>query len=154
MNQDQKVLSTTPIEAEASVFTLTGSLYDTIGISTVINGKEHFWTWRNKTNGEKSIFLEEKTNSNRSNQSFHLNTKYGEGLCAFITAMEDESRVGKHAPNLKVIFKQENEKITLANTKRTLSDNNIVGNFALAQRANVGETFMMMPMDNETVHTE
>ena len=77
-------------EEDADVFTLTGSIYGNICISTFIDEVEYFWTWNNSTPWNKSkISLEKKSNDN---QSFIMTAKFGEQLCTFSTTNRNEVR--------------------------------------------------------------
>ena len=53
-------------EEDADVFTLIGSIYGNICISTFIDNVEYFWTWNNSTPWNKSkISLEKKSNDKK-----------------------------------------------------------------------------------------
>ena len=130
-------------EEDADVFTLTGSIYGNICISTFIDDVEYFWTWNNSTPWNKSkISLEKKSNDN---QSFIMTAKFGEQLCTFTTKNQNEVTTTNRND---VRFDQKEGKIMLG--KSRLGDETRVQNFALAFEAKCGSTFMIMPMDNNS----
>ena len=125
-------------EEDANVFTLTGSIYGNICISTFIDNVEYFWTWNNSTPWNKSkISLEKKS---EDYQCFIMTAKFGEQLCTFTTNKKNNLK--------KVRFDQKENKIILG--KPELVDETRVQNFALAFEAKCGSTFMIMPMDNDS----
>ena len=134
VDQGRMTLGVSKNEEDASIFKLIGSIHGKIRVSCTVNGIDHYWTY---CRDNSKIILTENHVSN-----FIMNCKIGEQLCAFNTDEEHNSKVLK--------FDQTENQIVLGKTSRKVTVDETVMDFALAYKANCGQTFMIMPKDNDT----
>ena len=130
-----RILTVSDDEKLASVFTIKGSKYGNIQVSTIFENKKLYWTWFKKPTASKSenekIYLCEE-NQDRE-QDFLLKLDYGESLCAFYVSSEDK------------MVKFVNDEVILCTARK--GEKTVIPYCA---EAPCDTTFMIMPQNNET----